>query len=265
MSYAIFAMYFDRPICEDEPLASRVAALLLDSRWVFVPRELEFTRRPLRPEYPPREIALPEHQEEAAVIVRHGLLHDGVNTMHAAHFSGPHCLAEWTISVGHLPIAPYALPFDFQGFVRFGPAAVEAQVEAWVGLICELRDELGAPHGIIDFWDTYNRAASDFSLVNVNDSLPPPFFEQLRAASRARQRLGGQIARHPRWGTWLSRGHVEAIGGVARIRRDVAPAALVEQPNGVFVRLVPLLLKAREAECEGKRVALERLMAPLFA
>ncbi len=72
----------------------------------------------------------------------------------------------------------------------------------------------------------------------------------------------GPHAREPEWGTFLTRRHADAIGGVAAIRSAVEPHRVLETDNLVFVQLTPYE-EATAPTTEAKRLALWRLMQPI--
>ena len=91
------------------------------------------------------------------------------------------------------------------------------------------------------------------------------FIAQNRRANYWRDKLGGTYVRHPRWGTYLRRAHVDQIGGTDRIRERVAPAKIVELGALVFVQLTERFDDALSAEADARRRAFEELLAPIVA
>src|SRR5690606_30169691 len=96
------------------------------------------------------------------------------------------------------------------------------------------------------------------------DFEPPDFALQNNRANYWRDKLGGTYVRHPRWGNYLGRAHIDQIGGLDRIRDEVAPARIVELGNLVYIQLTDDPHDAITAECERKRRALEAVMAPIL-
>jgi hypothetical protein len=95
------------------------------------------------------------------------------------------------------------------------------------------------------------------------DFEPPDYPRQNSRAIFWRDKLGGTYVRHPRWGNYLGREHIAKIGGLDRIRSEVAPGQLIELGNLVFIGLTKDARDSLTADCERKRSALEALMAPI--
>jgi hypothetical protein len=74
----------------------------------------------------------------------------------------------------------------------------------------------------------------------------------------------GTSAREPEWGTYLTRAHADAIGGVDRIRATVNPYRILEAPGIIFVQLTPYD-HALTPLTDEKRRKLLQLMEPIVA
>ena len=145
--------------------------------------------------------------------------------------------------------------------------------ERFTTLLHDLVAAVGAEHAVLGAWPTRDMAVADTWLGrmildtptgDINLGLPPDFDAQRELTSSHRDRLGHDYARHPRWGTYLHAGHVAAIGGVARIAAEVAPAVI--QPVGAltYVQLTASIDTALTPDAGAKRRALEALMAPIL-
>jgi hypothetical protein len=128
----------------------------------------------------------------------------------------------------------------------------------WVAWVRELAQMVSPMSGIICGWDSDERALSDASLVEVNSCLPPPFDAEVDRAAVREAMIGSRHARHPRWGTFLHRSLVAQIGGVDE--SAVLPARIYEEGDLVFIQLTDWPFEPDE----DKRLALERLMAPIL-
>ena len=94
--------------------------------------------------------------------------------------------------------------------------------------------------------------------------LPEAFRAQLDAVGSHLRQIGRAYARHPRWGTYLHAEHLAAIGGVDRVRAEVAPARIEPVGALTYLQLTDSIDTALTPEAGAKRRALEALMAPIL-
>jgi hypothetical protein len=144
-------------------------------------------------------------------------------------------------------------------------------MDEWLSLAHELVATVGALHATMGVWPTYEMALSDTGptriLLNtprgvLNLGVPSDFEKHIDLLTAWKKFLGRTYARHPRWGTYLNSEHVEAIGGLERIRDEVQPARIVPVGDLTYIQLTESVDTAMTPEAEERRRRLEDLMAP---
>lgn len=266
-----FAGYFARPLCTDPVRAARVASLLVDRRWPWPPWWATFAMKE----------RLTQRTRARKVTGARGRDHVLAGIVDPAHWklelrcsnqqvdNHAHCLVE----TGPLPSdADY--PFAVDGQTRGHELPEGADLMAWIELVHELMVACDVAHGVIPVWPTASACLSDISFMRivvdtrwgVFDQGPPTDFAlQNSRANFWRIELGGTYVRHPRWGTYLSRSHVERIGGLDAIRAAVDGLLVRELGELVFLQLTERPEGALTAEGDRRRRQLEAVMAPIVA
>ncbi|HEY6032680.1 MAG TPA: hypothetical protein VIV58_00435, partial [Kofleriaceae bacterium] len=79
-----------------------------------------------------------------------------------------------------------------------------------------------------------------------------------------RDLLGSKYVRNARWGTYLRDHHIEAVGGLERIRREVEPARIDRLGELVYFQLTESIVDAIGPACDAKRRAFDTVLAPIL-
>jgi len=166
--------------------------------------------------------------------------------------------------------AHYEMPFEAWGLTYGDDLPEGKNLSSWVELVHELMVALDVGSATIPVFQGKGSCLNDVTLnrrvtLSNVDFEPPDYPRQNSRAIFWRDKLGGTYVRHPRWGNYLGREHIAKIGGLDRIRSEVAPGQLIELENLVFIGLTKDPRDALTADCERKRSALEALMAPIVA
>jgi hypothetical protein len=179
------------------------------------------------------------------------------------------------IKTGCVPLPPEAeCPYDVRGQTRGSALPDGADLLDWIELVHELMVACDVGHAVLPVWPTASACLADISFMRIVldtrwaavDMGPPPDFElQNTRANFWRIELGGTYVRHPRWGTYLSRGHIERIGGLDAIRSAVDGIHIRELGNLVFLQLTDRPEGAMTPEGEHRRRQLEAVMSPIVA
>jgi hypothetical protein len=269
-----FAGYFAPRLYQDPARAARVAALLVDRRWPWPPWWMScgvvgsFTKRTrsrkvvgARGEGLLRERML-DPEVRALELYRNS--NEVENHAHAWIETG-------TVLIGR----DWEQPFKVYGQTRAHDLPAGNAIEDWITLVHELMVTVDVGNAVMPVWPaasavladtTFGRIVVDSRWRGEIDLGPSPDISaQNLRESDWRDSLGGKYVRSPRWGTYLRTAHVEQVGGVDRIRSAVAPAKIVDLGALVFVQLTGRLEDATNEECEAKRRAFERVLAPLIA
>lgn len=264
--HAGVAIYYATPPAEVPGRVERLAQLLTDARWPWLPWWASYT-------------AVDKRDDRSSVRVggKNGVapLLDGMSSpamrtlyMHRARGDGDFTSVRMSLLHAGRPSA-----LSTWVTCRSAELPPGKTFEDFIALVHELVGALGSKHATIGAWPTYDHAVSDtWQIRMVLDTpkgdfdlgLPAEFSAQLSALSKWGYLLGDTYARHPRWGTYLHPGHVEAIGGVERIRAEVAPARLDAVGDLLYVQLTESIDTGRSALATEKRLALEALMAPIL-
>jgi hypothetical protein len=254
-----FALYHNTPLCRDRALLERVVTALADPRWIWPLDGYAVYPLGMLCKVPPDRSV--RRTTRAAIL-------DRLSTPDA--YRGSFCERSYrhpaavTFHVGqHAQDREGECPY--WAFGHMGDLPPDTDPMPWVAWVRELAQMLSPMSGIISGWDGYDRAASDASLVGRNSCLrnpclPEPFETQRIQASVHNTMIGSRRARHPRWGTFLHQSLVAQIGGVDAIESAVLPARIYEEGDLVFIQLTDWPFEPDE----DKRLALERLMAPIL-
>ncbi len=268
-----FAGYFARPLCADPERAARVASLLVDPRWPWPPwwasfgMEARLTQRTRA-----RKVSGARGRDQLLA----GILdpaHRSLELLRSRQEADNH--AHVLVTTGRVAVpADAECAFEIQGQTRGDELPAGADLGAWIELVHELMVACDVGHAVMPAWPTASACLSDVSFMRIvvdsrwglYDQGPPPDFALQNArASYWRIELGGTYVRHTRWGTYLSRSHLERIGGLEAIHAAVPPARTIDLGNLVFIQLTDRPEDAFTAEAEARRQRLEQVMAPIVA
>lgn len=264
-----FAAYHGTRLCDDRAHAERVASLLVDRRWPWPPWWAQFSARD----------KFLKNTRSRKVVGNKGsaFLADGMTSAEYWRVMLYRSSEEATafshadLDTGQRIIgADREMPFDASGGTHGYELPDGKSLSAWVELVHDLMVALDAGSATIPVFSGRVSCLYDATLgVRVTQShvdfTPPDYPRQNSRAIHWRYKLGGTYVRHPRWGNYLGREHVSKIGGLERIRSEVAPAQIVELGKLIFIGLTDDPRDALTVECERKRSALEALMAPIVA
>lgn len=141
----------------------------------------------------------------------------------------------------------------------------QKSVQDWTDVMHELVAALRAKHAILGVFDNPDATMSDVAMmgITVNGRSPHPYPRQVGWASVAMGDIGGKYVRHPRWGNYLLPRHLDAVGGLARVRAEVEPHEVREVGELIYVQLTSFGDALTEV-CEAKRRALEAILAPIL-
>ncbi|MBE7450684.1 MAG: hypothetical protein HS111_17835 [Kofleriaceae bacterium] len=267
-----FAGYFAQPLALPASRARRVAALLVDPRWPWPPSWASFVKEELSKRTRARKVTGPKGRDHLLA----GLT-DPTNCMLEMNRSSQevdnHAHVHAITSRRPLP-AEAEYPFHMTGQTRGHELPDGASLDAWIELVHELMVACEVGHAVMPVWARASTCLSDISFMRIvvdNRWLPevdlgPPtdFALENSRANYWRIELGGTYVRHPRWGNYLRRDHLQKIGGLDRVRAEVAPAAVVDLGDLMFIQLTATPATALTAEGEKKRRALANLMAPIL-
>jgi hypothetical protein len=184
------------------------------------------------------------------------------NHAHVRLDTGTHALSSWE------------QPFKASGQTRAHDLPDGKAIERWIELMHELMVALDVASAILPLYATATAVLADTMMGSiVRDSrwtgdtdLGPggEFSEQNDRANYWRDLLGATYVRNARWGTYLRDHHVEGIGGLERIRREVSPARVTQLGPLVYFQLTETVNEGLTDACEAKRRAFDVLLAPIL-
>jgi hypothetical protein len=266
-----FAGYVPLKLCDDRRRAKRLARLLADERWPWELTWARFSRlgvygRHIRPR---RVDGADGSQILAAGIVspanrKFDLDHD--QSVYDNH-------ASFHLDTGQLVLEESAAPFDVQGKTR-GHGLAEEDMQAWIELVHEILSTVGVVHAVLTVWPTWMMLDSDLSFTSFVLDTPRaqyamgvvgPFERHVKRANYWRPQLGRDYVRHPRWGNYLRREHLDRVGGLDKIRDTVPLAKIVELGDGlVYLQCTEHPATALAPEGARIRQLLEDALAPIL-
>lgn len=263
--------YFAKPVSRDRAVVERVARLLVDPRWPWIPWWAHFVGYHKRDDTAGVKVG---GKNGNAVLVG-GMLSPRFQVLRMNRAMG-----DKNFTTVELPFDPRRLemtreaPYEMWITCRSHELPEGKRFDDWIELAHELVDAVGALHAIIGAWPTYDMAIGDTWLTRIildtpkgdiplNDP-PEDFMAQRDLLQEWPHKVGRTYARHPRWGTYLNAGHVAAIGGVERIRADVQPARIEAVGELTYIQLTDSIETAMSAEAGARRRALQALMAPII-
>lgn len=269
--HAGLAAYFERPVSQDHAVAERLADLLVDARWPWIPWWAEFS-------------GVHKRDDQAAVRVggKNGAapLVEGLLSSRFARLRMNRAKGDKDFTSVNLNFDPARTQLGDEAPYRILATCRSAELpdgktfDAWISLAHDLVATVGALNATIGAWPTYDMAIGDTWLTRVILDTPkgdtplndPPgeFMVQRELLKKWSHKLGRTYARHPRWGTYLNGAHVAAIGGVDRIRTEVQPARIEAVGELTYVQLTDSIGTGMSGVADERRRKLQALMAPIL-
>ncbi|MEZ4361310.1 MAG: hypothetical protein R3B48_14085 [Kofleriaceae bacterium] len=270
-----FASYFCTHLYEDEERASSVARLLLDSRWPWPPTSTSFGIGKRWGQRSARR-KLTGHKAHASLVA--GILDPGHRDV--AMEVKPDTeenYARLLLKTGQvLPTPEAPFPATLTGHTKATNLPVGKDLVAWVDLLHELMLTLDIGHGVLPVWPTEDMVDSDTVLVRIRLSaakgerdlgVTGEFEIQRARAEYWRHELGDKYLRHPRWGTYLRRCHLDRVGGLALLR-DTVPLAKILELGGphdlIYLQCTDHPKGALTPDGEAVRQALQTFLEPIL-
>lgn len=267
--YVGLAGYFAAALWRDRARCERLARLVFDERWPVIPAFAKFTGVHKRDDQPSKRISA----KTGPAVIAGGLQQPAYARMTAYKRAGTKDITWLRVDTGRMGEDwNFEAPFDLQILCRPEDAPGQS-LDAAITLVHDFVTTTGARNATLGIWPTFDIANHDVTLIRTildtrwgeyNISLPPAFAEQCGLVRSERKFIGKTWARHPRWGTYLNAAHVAAIGGIERIRAEVAPARIEPVGDLTYIQLTESWLTALAPETEQRRHALEQLMAPII-
>lgn len=265
------AAYYDEALVENAPGLAEVAKLLVDPRWPWVPA---LGRVSVRNPHELRTAERKRIEREARFRVRPGDYETVQEALaNPAFFSVRMELAatdaknhaDSYVENGTFRASWMEVPFRAEARIRGFELPEGKTVQAWVEVMHELVTALRTKHAILGVFDNPDATMSDVAMmgISVNGRSRHPHRDQVSRAAIAMGDIGGKYVRHPRWGTYLLPRHLDAVGGLARVRAEVEPHEVREIGELVYVQLTAFEDALTEA-CEAKRRALEAILEPIL-
>lgn len=262
------AAYAAAPVTADAARVASVAALMVDSRWPWLPWWVTSAGVDPRDD----RAAVRAGGKNGAAPVLDILRSGKAMTLRLDRAMGEDNHTSVSLDVDPR-FAERGDPYELRVTCRTADLPAGASFEAWLALAHELVVAVGAMHATLGAWPTYAMARADTDRVRVvldtpagelDLGLPADVRGQLDAVSADLRRVGRVVARHPRWGTYLHAEHVARIGGVPAIRDAVAPARIEAVEALTYIQLTESIDSALTAAAGERRRALEALMAPIL-
>jgi hypothetical protein len=158
--------------------------------------------------------------------------------------------------------------FDYKADSSWGNTRwlVHGDATAWVALQHDIVEAAGAEHAVIVAAETSAVASVEVWLSNRfnNGVSVHPNPGEIDHYARVSPQLGDTYLRAPRWGTYLSPRHLDAIGGRAKVVAEVQPASVRQIGQLTYFQLSERVEDALSPATETKRAKFEALVAPLL-
>lgn len=269
-TYLGLAAYFDRALWRVPERHERIASLLVDARWPWVPWWVSFTGVHKRDDR--KSVRVGGTTGTAPLLA--GFASPQLTNLELNRTSKECTLATVLLDLGrNREDWGWEAPFRLWITARCADLPAGKSVAEWLTLAHDLVSELGVIQGTVGVWPTHNMAIGDTWLTRtILDTpqrefrlgLPENFATQIDLLQRWKKLLGRTYARHPRWGTYLNAAHVAAIGGEQRIREEVEPAQIRAVGELTYIQLTDSVETALTQTAGEKRRRLEALMAPII-
>jgi hypothetical protein len=271
-----FAAYFAIKLCDDPERAERFAGLCQDPRWPWQLTSVTFGVRD--------KVAVSTRRQKLAAKDGIARLRDGIldprnkhaEIVHRANAEDNH--AHLRVETGQqLAVPSWPNPAELTGLVKGSDLSAGAALVPWLEVMHQIMLTLEVGNAILSMWPTERMANGDGTLSSTVLDTPSAVYnlgvnEKFEAQNdrviRARRQLGDKYIRHPRWGTYLRRAHLDRCGGLQRIR-DTVPLAKVLELGGtgdlVYLQCTEHPSGALTTEGEQVRQALQDALAPIVA
>lgn len=260
-----FWLLFGTPLFSADRV-SRVAELLTDPRWPWLPSLVRPMPMPGQPLYPwPRgrvaARALRATIEDVLRSASTTAIHIAMSRMDADNnaFAIVDNGSPRAIHDGH------AYPFRALGLCRY-PVPPPKNIDGWLALVRELAAVLEAVHGVV--WvETDERflMGRQFVSGSSHPGKPPDYpGNESHRINHARELLGDRYVRFPGWATFLRRAHVDAVGGREKLLAIVKPPVVHDVGDLLYIQLSASVEDALAPETEARRQALIALLEPII-
>ncbi len=267
-----FAARYAMRLVDARDRAERVAALLVDPRWPWRPSSLstgivgKYTKRT-------------RTQKVGAVSGQQRIVESILDPSTRVVRLSCHRLeakdhAHVSVDTGTDALTSREQPFKADGQTRAYDLPDKKTIEDWIQLVHELMVVLDIASAVMPLYATSSAVLADVSLMSIvtdsrwtgiTDRGPgEEFSAQNDRANYWKDQLGATYVRNARWGTYLREHHVDAIGGLDRIRREVEPARIDRVGPLIYVQLTETVDNGLTAACEAKRRAFDTLLAPIL-
>ena len=274
--YLGFAGYFSVRLCNEPERAEKLAKLLLDRRWPWPLTSVVFGLR----------AGWTKHARRLKLSGAQGILRlrDGITDPenrdasidHRADADENH--AKLHVTTGQRLANPdSANAASISGVTKASDLLEGAELLSWLEVMHEIMIVVDAGNAVLTVWPTHHMANSDATFVRIVLDTSKAVFTmgvhgnvelQNTRANYWRPELGDKYIRHPRWGNYLRREHLDRVGGLARVR-DAVPLAKVLELGGpgdlVYLQCTEHPAGALTPEGEQVRQALEDVLAPIVA
>lgn len=274
--YLGIAAYYSKKICDDPVLTKQVATLLQDARWPWPFTSVVFGQRAGWNKHKRRQKLASKGGLEILVTGMADPEGRDLTLDHRANSEENHC--RLNVETGQRVVDPDAAnPTKLTGLVKKTAPPGGDEHQLWTELMHQLMICLDVANGVLPVWPTENMVDADTIFVNVVLDAPQASYnlgirERFQAQNARvkywRSELGGRYIRHPRWGNYIRRAHLDLVGGINRIR-DTVPLAKVLELGGagdlIYLQCTEHPEGALTVEGEGIRHALEQALAPIVA
>lgn len=268
------AGYFSLKLFEHEKKAEQLAILLLDPCWPWPLTSVVFG---LRTGWDKRSRRLKLTGKGIASRLSDGILSAENREAcldHRASAEENH--ARIAVDTGQrLAVPSWPNPAEISSLVKGTELPANANLLQWIENMHQIMLVLDVANAVISPWPTERMASSDITFGGTvidspsgtkNLGVGPSFALQNSRANYWRPELGNKYIRHPRWGTYLRRVHLDRVGGLQRVR-DAVPLARVLELGGagdlIYLQCTEHPEGAMTVEGEGIRHALEQVLAPI--
>jgi hypothetical protein len=274
--YLGYAGYFSTKLCEQPELSGRLATLLVDARWPWPLKSVVFG---LRAAWDKSSRRMKLTAKDGAARLKEGFLHAEHRDASLDHSSkAEDNYVRLSVDTGQrLAVPSWPNPAELSGVIKGKDVPEGSSLESWLEVMHQIMRTLDIANAVISPWPTERMAHSDMSFSGTvidspsgvrNLGVGGSFALQNSRASYWRPELGDKYIRHPRWGTYLRREHLDRVGGLSPVR-DVVPLAKVIELGGagdlIYLQCTEHPAGALTPEGERVRQALEDVLAPIVA
>ena len=266
-----FAAQYATRLVSSPDRANRVAALLVDARWPWLASS--FTAGELA-NLTKHSRALRIGGPKSAKQIADSILDPTRRIIRLKRVTRDESFTNVSIDTGTFVLSTWDQPFDATGHTRGHDLPEGRSVEGWISLIHDLMVALDVASATLPVYESASAVFADVLLMSiVRDSrwtgttdLGPgdDFAEQNHRANYWRDRVGATYVRNARWGTYLRDHHIEAVGGLDRIRSEVEPARIDRLGELVYFQLTESVEDAIGPACNAKRRAFDAVLAPIL-